>query len=265
MRLLLHLFAATSVAVSFCAAAASGDAALPSSFLPAGDICGARLPGIEASYAALHANTRRVSEPPVVLAVDLAAGSGLEIDADGAFRYPMHFNDVAEGWSWRPLARPEDEDYYQWKYLPLASQLEERGRYVQEERIGTPQETRVQWRYDYFLVFDNPQDFYARRAAEKGFSGRLSRPPASQGDMPPALRLLAILAPDETQPPDSTTFWKAVHARPVDFTLRKRYLAGKLRAIIICDGEGEIARLDAQNALTAAGAEERPQSPPDQR
>ena len=83
--------------------------------------------------------------------------------------------------------------------------------------------------------------------------------------MPPALRLVAILAPDETQPPDSTTFWKAVHARPVDFTLRKRYLAGKLRAIIICDGEGEIARLDAQNASTAAGAEERPQSSPDQR
>lgn len=268
MRLLLHSFAAASVAVSFCTAA-SGGAVGQSVVQPAvqtiGDVCAAGLPGVESAYIALRDSSRRESSPSVVLAVDLAAGGGLEIDADGAYRYPMYFNDVAEGWSWRPQARPEDEDYYRWKYLPLASHLEERGHYVQEEKIGTPQETRVQWRYDYFLVFDNPQDFYARRTEESGFSGRLSRPSGSQGDAHPSLRLLAVLAPDETQPPDSTTFWKAVHARPVDFTLRKRYLAGKLRAIVICDGEGEIGRLDARSTRAAAGAGESPEGLPDQR
>jgi hypothetical protein len=34
---------------------------------------------------------------------------------------------------------------------------------------------------------------------------------------------------------ESTTFWKAIHARPVDFTLKKRYLLGHLEAVVFFD------------------------------
>jgi hypothetical protein len=35
---------------------------------------------------------------------------------------------------------------------------------------------------------------------------------------------------------DSTTFWKATFANPVDFTLKKRYLIGTLDEILFYDG-----------------------------
>jgi hypothetical protein len=40
---------------------------------------------------------------------------------------------------------------------------------------------------------------------------------------------------------ESTTFWKAIHARPTDFTLKKRYLVGKLDEIDFVDtASGEV-------------------------
>lgn len=171
----------------------------------------------------------------MVLAIDLAASPGFEVDAAGELRYRMAFNNVAEGWSWRPLAQPDTEDYYQWKFLPLQTVGEARGEYVQEEKIGEPQRTQIAWRYDYFLAFDNPYDFYARVADDDaGFTARIAPLSASEGSG--ALRLLALATLVEPALAESTTFWKAIYARPVDFTLKKRYLIARLEALLVCDG-----------------------------
>ncbi|HEX5802669.1 MAG TPA: hypothetical protein VFY24_06570 [Azospira sp.] len=161
----------------------------------------------------------------VAVEVDLAASAEFELTADGGFGYGMRFNDVAEGWSWQPQARPEDDDYYRWKFLPLGTSRDEGAAYVQEEKIGVPQRTRVERRNDYFLAFDNPYAFYARGAA--GFAARL---PAGR-----TLRLVALARLGEPALAASTTFWKAVHAQPVDLTLKKYYLIGALQALVVCD------------------------------
>jgi hypothetical protein len=61
-------------------------------------------------------------------------------------RYPMAFNDIAEGWSWNPQADRALQDYYTYKYLPLLSVVEERGEYEGEDKIGEiehPAEMRI--------------------------------------------------------------------------------------------------------------------------
>ena len=96
--------------------------------------------------------------------VDLSAGSLAVAEAEGRLdvHYTMAFNQIAEGWSWQPLADPAVEDYYRFKYLPLQSVVVERGEYAGEDKIGTTQQMKVSWRYDYFLAFDNLYDFYPR-------------------------------------------------------------------------------------------------------
>lgn len=170
--------------------------------------------------------------------VDLAAGN-LEIgETDGRLdvHYTMAFNQIAEGWSWQPLADPAVEDYYRFKYLPLQSVLDERGEYAGEDKIGTTQQMKVSWRYDYFLAFDNLYDFYPRVVDDDaGFSADL--PAALAGRV--GLRARAHLV--EPVISESTTFWKAIHARPTDFTLKKRYLVGKLDEIDFIDtASGEV-------------------------
>ena len=51
---------------------------------------------------------------------------------------------------------------------------------------------------------------------------------------------------------DSTTFWKATSATPVDFTLKKRYLIGRLAAVWFYDAASGrmLARLAAQPRRT---------------
>ena len=179
----------------------------------------------------------------LALAIDLAASPDFSGDDSGVLRYRMAFNNVAEGWSWQPLARPEAEDYYRWKFFPLQSVREERPSYVQEEKIGEPQQTRVEWRYDYFLVFDNLYAFYPRVADDDaGFVIPVSAANTS-------IRLVALAVLGEPALSESTTFWKAIHARPVDFTLKKRYLIGALEALVVCDGASgrELARIHPQN------------------
>ncbi len=236
MRLLLHSFAAALVAVSFAALADPGDALLR------GTPCAGDLPAAALRYAA----ARDVPEGDlvgrrVVLPVDLAASPGFEVDSDGVLHYRMLFNDVAEGWSWQPDVRPGEADYYRWKFFPLGTVVDERPAYVQEEKIGEPQQTRVQWRYDHFLAFDNAYDFYRRMDDdETGFVIRLPRGHAAA--QPLRLHAVATLV----APPlsESTTYWKAIYSRPVDFTLKKRYFVGRLDALVICGGEGEeIARI----------------------
>lgn len=174
----------------------------------------------------------------VELDVDLAAGTLAVTEADGRLdvHYTMAFNQIAEGWSWQPLADPAVEDYYRFKYLPLQSVAVERGEYAGEDKIGTTQQMKVSWRYDYFLAFDNLYDFYPRVVDDDaGFSADL--PAALAGRV--GMRARAHLV--EPVISESTTFWKAIHARPTDFTLKKRYLVGKLDEIDFVDtASGEV-------------------------
>lgn len=164
--------------------------------------------------------------------VDLSVG-GLDAEVDGEqlkVLYRMAFNQLAEGWSWQPLADPAVEDYYRFKFLPLQSVTVERGEYVHEDKIGTPQQMKVNWRYDYFLAFENLYDFYARTPDDDaGFSASLPSGVAGHVGMRAVAHLVEPLISE------STTFWKATHGRPVDFTLKKRYLVGHLDEIDFVD------------------------------
>jgi hypothetical protein len=78
--------------------------------------------------------------------VDLSASPGFSVEVLGEraeVRYPMAFNQIAEGWSWRPLADPAVADYYRYKFLPLQSELVERGEYAHEDKIGVTQQMKV--------------------------------------------------------------------------------------------------------------------------
>ena len=158
----------------------------------------ARLP--EASLKALPGQEIEVD-------VDLEAGSGFTVDVAGeraAVRYRMAFNQVAEGWSWRPLADPAVDDYYRYKFLPLQSVAVERGTYEHEDKIGVPQQMMVSWRYDYFLAFENLYDFYPRRVDDDaGFAADLPAGVASHLGMRAKARL------SEPVISESTTVWKA--------------------------------------------------------
>lgn len=165
--------------------------------------------------------------------VDLAASSGYSVEVDGEraeARYRMAFNQIAEGWSWRPLADPAVEDYYHFKFLPLQSVLVDRGQYAHEDKIGSVQQMQVKWRYDYFLAFENLYDFYSRAVDDDaGFSADL---PA---DVAGHLGLRARVHLIDPVISESTTFWKATFGKPVDFTLKKRYLVGVLEEIDFVD------------------------------
>ncbi len=216
MFFLRYIFTATAVAAFFGAAQAAETAEKQYVRL-------AELPG-----DSLHAKVGQRVE----VDVDLSDGS-LDVQAPGeqiTVLYRMAFNQLAEGWSWRPLANPEVEDYYRFKFLPLQSVAVERGQYEHEDKIGTPQQMKVNWRYDYFLAFENLYDFYARKVDDDaGFSASL--PKSVSGHV--GMRAVAHLI--EPVISESTTFWKATYGRPVDFTLKKRYLVGHLDEIDFID------------------------------
>lgn len=191
--------------------------------------------------AALAEPARCTDGETLDLAVEPAAGDiEARIDAaTGRLRvlYRMAFNQVTEGWNWHPEARPEQEDYYRYKYVLLKSVPENRGSYRFEDKIGTPQDFAVLWRYDYFFAFDNAYDFYARGTDDDtGFAADLALPRVeaerlAAGDLRMRLRV-RLAAPCLT---DSTTFYKATYGRPVDFTLKKRYLMGTLDEVQFYD------------------------------
>jgi len=169
----------------------------------------------------------------VEVEVDLAASSGFSVEVAGEralVRYRMAFNQIAEGWSWRPLADPAVDDYYRYKFLPLQSVAVERGEYAHEDKIGVTQQMKVSWRYDYFLAFDNLYDFYPRVVDDDaGFVADL--PAAAVGHL--GLRAKGHLI--EPLISESTTFWKATYGKPTDFTLKKRYLVSVLDEVDFVD------------------------------
>lgn len=213
--------------------------------------------------------TRRVAAPAaerctagetIALSVPLGEGAMPETGYDAAsgrlrILYRMAFNQLTEGWNWHPLDAIQGDDYYVFKYLPLGSTSEERGTYRAEDKIGAPQEFRVQWRTDYFFAFDNPYDFYPRDAGDDvGFAAEVALPAAeaarlARGD----LRMAITVRLTQDCLSDSTTFWKATSATPVDFTLKKRYLIGKLAEVWFYDAaSGKVL-----SRLTAAPAPRR--------
>ncbi|MDQ5904110.1 MAG: hypothetical protein QG672_1703 [Pseudomonadota bacterium] len=245
MRLLLHSFSAALVAVLFFFSPIAR-AELPFLVDLPDTACATSIPAAADWYAGVAAMpTATQAGQRLALEIDQGASVGFDVDTAGALHYRMAFNNVAEGWSWQPLAQPESEDYYRWKFLPLQSVSEARGDYVQEEKVGEPQKTRVEWRYDYFLAFDNPYDFYPRVVDDDaGFVARIA--PVSAGAERGPLRLLALATLVEPAVAESTTFWKAIYSRPVDFTLKKRYLIARLEALLVCDGASGrmLARID---------------------
>jgi hypothetical protein len=197
-----------------------------------------------AEYArrAAAAPTPCAAGDAVVLPVAADTKSGIDASYDRArgrlrILYRMAFNQLTEGWNWHPELALAGDDYYTFKYLPLASVEEERGGYRAEDKIGAPQDFRVQWRTDYFFAFDNPYEFYPHDADDDaGFVADVAVPAAEAarlagGDL--RMALSARLAKECLS--DSTTFWKATSAKPVDFTLKKRYLVGKLAAVWFYD------------------------------
>jgi hypothetical protein len=176
---------------------------------------------------------RAVSGQEIEVDVDLTGASGLTVDLAGdraEVRYRMAFNQVAEGWSWRPLADPAVDDYYRYKFLPLQSVAVERGEYAHEDKIGVTQQMKVSWRYDYFLAFDNLYDFYPRAVDDDaGFSADLPAGAAAHLGIRAHAHLI------EPVISESTTFWKATYGKPTDFTLKKRYLMGALDGVDFID------------------------------
>jgi hypothetical protein len=183
------------------------------------------------SPPSLHA----LSGERIEVDVDLSASPGFSVELVGGraeARYRMAFNQIAEGWNWRPQADPAVDDYYRYKFLPLQSVAVERGEYAGEDKIGVIQQMKVSWRYDYFLAFDNLYDFYPRSVDDDaGFSADL--PADVVGHL--GLRARAHLA--EPVISESTTFWKATYGKPTDFTLKKRYLISVLDEIDFIDTE----------------------------
>ncbi|MBU0594042.1 MAG: hypothetical protein KKH74_09950 [Gammaproteobacteria bacterium] len=174
-------------------------------------------------------------------AVDLDNSPGFSMDFDAesgtlALLYRMAFNDVAEGWSWEPLANPDSDDYYRSKFLPLKSTRKEMAAPAEVEIYpGKRLEVRNEWRYDYFLAFENLYDFYPRAVDDDaGFGTRVKAIglPARE-----RLKMLAVFRLKAPFHSESNTFWKADFADPVDLTLRKRYLMGQLEEIRFVDGE----------------------------
>jgi hypothetical protein len=179
-------------------------------------------------------------------AVSVDAGDGnLAVSRDPAsgrlrILYRMNFNQVAEGWSWQPQADPAVADYYRFKFLPLGTRERQQGApYVQEDMPGRPREVRRLWRYDYFFAFDNPYDFFARPTVEDdaGFAAELAvgAEEAEKLLSPGRVGMLAWGRFTEPQRAESTTFWKATDGKPVDLTLKNRYLIGKLEEVWFVD------------------------------
>jgi len=222
MFFLRYLFTATAVAAFFGAAHAAETAERQYVRL-------AELPG-----DSLHGKVGQ----SFAVDVDLSGG-GLDVETFGEqlkVRYRMAFNQIAEGWSWRPLADPAVDDYYQYKFLPLQSVSEARGEYAHEDKIGVTQQMKVNWRYDYFLAFANLYDFYPRGTDDDaGFSADLPAGMAGHLGMQAKAHLI------EPVISESTTFWKATYGKPTDFTLKKRYLIAVLDEVDFVDARnGEI-------------------------
>lgn len=164
--------------------------------------------------------------------------------------YRMDANQVTEGWSWRPEAKPDEADYYRFKFLPLGRhEIQQGPAYTHEDLPGRPLLVRPIWRYHYYFAFDNPYDFYARPTIEddSGFAADVAMSPERASRLMESGRL-RLVARGHWMPPflaESSTFWKATDGRPDDVTMKNRYFIGRLDELLFVDSaSGEVlARL----------------------
>lgn len=180
----------------------------------------------------------------IALEVNLGANPGFsrsKVNGRDEVRYRMAFNQITEGWNWYPLADPQHEDYYHAKFLPLAAVPVSHGA---GESAGQGSSNspirRGDWRWDYFLAFENLYDFYPRRSDDDaGFVAVL--PEGLATDTASEVKMLALA---RLRPPfvaESSTFWSATLSQPVDFMLKKRYLFADLVQVwFYAGGSGKV-------------------------
>lgn len=157
----------------------------------------------------------------------------------GRLTYRMGRNDVTEGWNWHPAADRTREDYYRYKYLPLGQrETETAPPRIESDPAYGDFSVSYRRRDAYYFAFDNPYAFYARNDADDGFAVDAA---AFAGG---GFHLVArgrFAAPFRAE---SSTYWRAIPAQPVDLWLKNRYLMGQLDTLWFCGADGRIlARL----------------------
>ena len=180
----------------------------------------------------------------IALEVNLDANpsfSRSKVNGRDEVRYRMAFNQITEGWNWYPLANPQHEDYYHAKFLPLATVPVSYGTGESSARATSNLPTRRgNWRWDYFLAFENLYDFYPRLADDDaGFSAML--PDGFAANTASEVKMLALARLRAPFVAESDTFWSATLSQPVDFMLKKRYLFADLLQVWFYDnGSGKV-------------------------
>lgn len=211
---------------------------------PAGSACAALGAGnIAASYRQLAewpaANLSALDGQTFTLRVDDPMDDRWEIEPIATDRvrlaYRMGRNDVTEGWNWHPEVDKALEDYYRYKYLPLGQRETETApaRSEPDPAVGSFQVTFVR-RDAYYFAFDNPYEFYPRNDEDGGFAVETSASGAEKFQLVARGR---YVAPHRS---DSTTYWRAIPAQPVDLVLKNRYFMGRLETLWFCSADGRI-------------------------
>lgn len=180
----------------------------------------------------------------IALEVNLGANPGFsrgKVNGRDEVRYRMAFNQITEGWNWYPLADPQHEDYYHAKFLPLTAVPISygAGESASQGSSNSPIR-RGDWRWDYFLAFENLYDFYPRRSDDDaGFVAVL--PDGLGADPASEVKMLALARLRAPFVAESSTFWRSTLSQPVDFTLKKRYLLADLVQVwFYAGGSGKI-------------------------
>lgn len=149
--------------------------------------------------------------------------------------YRMGRNDVTEGWNWHPEADRTREDYYRYKYLPLGQrETETAPSHIEHDPAYGDFQVWHRRRDAYYFAFDNPYDFYARNDADDGIAVEV----ASSG-----VERFQLVARGRHAAPfraESSTYWRALPAQPVDLWLKNRYFMGRLETLWFCGDDGRV-------------------------
>lgn len=227
--LILSVLAATAAAADF----------------PAGSECAA-LQALDpvtgyAQLAALPVATLgELQGQRLTLRVDDPAEDRWEVEAlpfgRARLMYRMGRNDVTEGWNWHPEATPAVEDYYRYKYLPLGQrEAEVAPSRVEPDPAYGGFQVSYRRRDAYYFAFDNPYDFYPRNDEDLGFAAEV---PAAAGSGGFHLVVRgSFVAPWRSE---SSTYWRAIPAQPIDLWLKNRYFMGRLETLWFCGDDGRI-------------------------
>jgi hypothetical protein len=175
-----------------------------------------------------------------VFAVDLENDENFSIDVDtkggkATLLYHMALNNVAESWAREPESEPARSEFKPFKSLPLKSMVEEKTPATADP--GQKAAPRNLWRHDYFLAFDNFDDFSSDTGGALRAEIRLhGTAPDQEG--------VHVLALCRLKPPyfaTSDTVWKATATKPVSLTVRRRYLMAELLEVKFYDyASGEV-------------------------